>query len=58
MASGSPLLIAGLSDTWNVDDTAVVITTTANPLMTSIHDRITVIIAPELPAEWTFGPQP
>jgi putative SOS response-associated peptidase YedK len=50
--SGAPLALAGLWETWigpNGEEleTAVIVTTTANRTLSTIHDRMPVIIAPE-----------
>jgi putative SOS response-associated peptidase YedK len=49
MKSGEPFAFAGLWDTWKQPDgeqlrSCTVITTTPNPLMASIHDRMPVIL--------------
>lgn len=58
MADGAPFLMAGVWDNWRGDDTAAIITTHANSLMTPIHDRMPVIVSPQQAAEWIFGENP
>jgi len=52
----SPFAMAGLWETWNHGEHPIesfsIITTSANQLMRSIHDRMPVILEPELFAEW------
>ena len=55
---GSPLLMAGIWDNWNGDDTAAIITTDANEAMAPIHDRMPVIITPEAAKDWILGQEP
>ena len=50
--SGRPLAFAGLWETWEgpngeTVDTAAIVTTRANALLTPLHDRMPVIIAPD-----------
>ena len=52
-----PLSLAGLWEHWQSPDgslieTCAIITTTANELMSSIHDRMPVILPPESIATW------
>ncbi|HTV46982.1 MAG TPA: SOS response-associated peptidase [Phycisphaerae bacterium] len=67
LASGEPMAFAGLWDTWQsptgVINSFTMITTTPNSLMARIHDRMPVILAPELYLEWLdhtldLGPYP
>lgn len=56
-ASGEPFALAGLWDTWHSPDrgpvqTCTIITTGPNELMRSIHDRMPVILRPELEGDW------
>ena len=49
---GAPMALAGLWETWagpngEEQDTACIVTTDANGLMSGIHDRMPVILAPE-----------
>ena len=51
-ASGEPLAFAGLWETWEgpngeAVDTAAIVTTRANRLLTPMHDRMPVIVAPD-----------
>lgn len=55
---GSPLLMAGVWDNWKGDDTAAIITTAANSLMVTIHDRMPVIISKDRAVEWVYGESP
>jgi len=57
MADGSLFGLAGLFERWRgedgtVLDTCAIVTTEANPLLASIHDRMPVIIAPDDYARW------
>ncbi len=57
MKDGKPFAFAGLWDEWRAADgsplrTCTIITTSPNPLMASIHDRMPVIVKPENYAEW------
>ena len=57
LKSGEPMAIAGLWETWhpNTDESTTsccIITTDANVLMESIHDRMPVILDRELWATW------
>ena len=52
LKSGAPMALAGLCETWvgpNGEelDTAAIVTTRANRLLTPIHDRMPVIVPPE-----------
>lgn len=55
---GSPLLMAGIWDTWKGDDTAAIITTDANSLMATIHDRMPVIVSKDEVQDWIYGESP
>ncbi len=55
--SGAPLALAGLWETWTGPngeelDTAAIVTTTANPGLSALHDRMPVIVAPEAFDVW------
>ena len=57
MADGALFGLAGLFERWrsedgNVLDTCAIVTTEANALLASIHDRMPVIIAPEHYERW------
>jgi putative SOS response-associated peptidase YedK len=57
MKDGKPFAFAGLWDEWRSADgaairTCTIITTTPNPLMASIHDRMPVILHPEDFGDW------
>ena len=56
MKSGEPFAFAGLWDTQGDDKqklvTCCLITTTANELVSQVHDRMPVILAPEHYATW------
>ena len=61
LASGEPLAMGGLWESWQAPDgsivrTCCVVTTTPNELMAPIHDRMPVIVAPEHWQEWLAGP--
>lgn len=62
-ADGKPFAFAGLWDTWRsapeatVLTSASIITTTPNPLMAQLHDRMPVILHPEDYAAW-LSPEP
>jgi putative SOS response-associated peptidase YedK len=66
MASGEPFAIAAIWENWQHPETAewirtfAVVTTTANELMSDIHDRMPVIIPPESYDHWlgTLDPDP
>jgi putative SOS response-associated peptidase YedK len=54
---GEPLVFAGLWDTWRPPEgdpvrSCTIITTEANVLMSSIHNRMPVILDAEAAAEW------
>lgn len=53
-----PLLMAGVWDNWKGDDTAAIITTDANNLMATIHDRMPVIISRDQAHDWVYGDSP
>jgi putative SOS response-associated peptidase YedK len=55
---GSPLLVAGVWDTWRGDDTAALTTTDANPQLARIHDRMPAIIGEDRVKEWFFSDSP
>ncbi len=55
---GSPLLIAGVWDTWKGDDTAALITTDAHPQLAQIHDRMPLMVSKEQAGEWVYGEAP
>jgi putative SOS response-associated peptidase YedK len=55
--SGAPLAFAGLWETWigpngEEVDTAAIVTTRANRLLSAIHERMPVIVAPDAFALW------
>ena len=55
--SGEPIGLAGLWETWSDPtggeiDTACIVTTTANRLMSSIHDRMPVVLSREAFSPW------
>ncbi|HEX8992617.1 MAG TPA: SOS response-associated peptidase [Anaerolineales bacterium] len=57
LKNGEAFAFAGLWDEWHGADaspirTCTIITTTPNPLMASIHDRMPVILRPEDYREW------
>lgn len=57
MADKQPFAIAGLWEQWMSPDgselqTCALLTTSANELMESLHDRMPVIVAPEDYAQW------
>lgn len=61
-AAEEPLLFAGLWESWRPKgtteaplETYTILTTTPNELMTQLHDRMPVIIAPEDQARWLEG---
>jgi len=64
MKSGEPFALAGIWENWRrpgTDDwirTFAVITTTANDLMYSIHDRMPVIVAPINYERWLSAIEP
>ena len=58
--SGAPLVLAGLWESWRAPDgtilrTVCLITTSANALMTPIHDRMPVLLNPTDWATWLEG---
>ena len=57
LASGEPFAMAGLWDRWRAPDgaellTFTILTTSANPLVAAVHDRMPVILPPESEAAW------
>ena len=56
MQDESPFAFAGIWDEWRGDGKAIascaIITTTANELLASIHDRMPVILRPESQDQW------
>lgn len=56
MKDESPFAFAGIWDEWQGDGKVIascaIITTTANELLVSIHDRMPVILRPELEDSW------
>jgi putative SOS response-associated peptidase YedK len=57
LASGEPFAMAGLWDRWRAPDggqllSFTILTTSANPLVASVHDRMPVILPPEAEADW------
>ena len=56
MKSGEPMAFAGLWETWNDIHTCCIITTAANSLMESIHDRMPVILDADQWEAW-LSPQ-
>jgi putative SOS response-associated peptidase YedK len=57
LKSGKPFTFAGLWDCWQAPDgsevkSAVIITTTPNELVASIHDRMPVILPSHVYAQW------
>lgn len=61
LRSGLPLAMGGLWESWRTPEgdvllTCAIVTTQANALMTPIHDRMPVIIAPEHWQIWLDGP--
>ena len=57
MQDGAVFALAGLTERWlspdgEVLDTCAIVTTPANALMTALHDRMPLIIAPEDYARW------
>jgi putative SOS response-associated peptidase YedK len=63
-ADGGPFSMAGIWERWTdrqsaaAVDSFAVITTTPNPLLAPIHDRMPVIIAPEDEDAWLGAAQP
>jgi len=58
MTDGRVFLMAGIWDNWRGDDTAAIITTSANELMATIHERMPVIIEPSDAMDWITGKHP
>jgi putative SOS response-associated peptidase YedK len=62
MKSGEPFAFAGLWDQWNGPDgplqTATIITTAANSVVASIHNRMPVILDPAVYDRWLDPSQP
>jgi len=57
LASGKPFAFAGLWDCWrnpqgNVIESCTILTTTANPLLADVHDRMPVMLAPDQYDRW------
>lgn len=56
MKDESPFAFAGIWDEWQTDGNLIascaIITTTANELLASIHDRMPVILPPESHGQW------
>jgi len=57
MKDGRPFAFAGLTERWlspegEVLDTCTIVTTTANALLATMHDRMPVIVAPSDYARW------
>jgi putative SOS response-associated peptidase YedK len=52
MAGNSLFAFAGLWESWNDIETFTILTTTANTLLKTIHDRMPVILQPEDYARW------
>lgn len=57
LQSGRPFTLAGLWETWHAPNgldvvSFTIITTRANELMSRLHDRMPVFIAPERRAQW------
>jgi putative SOS response-associated peptidase YedK len=59
MRDESQFAFAGIWDEWQADETAIescaIITTTANELVASIHDRMPVILSPDSQDSWLDG---
>ncbi len=60
LRTGQPMAMGGLWESWRAPDgsvlrTCAIVTTGANGLMTPIHDRMPVIIAPEHWQTWLDG---
>ena len=64
MADRAPFTLAGLWENWKDPDsgewvrTFTIITTDANELVATIHDRMPVVIAPQDRERWLKGPNP
>jgi putative SOS response-associated peptidase YedK len=64
LKSGEPFGLAGIWESWTHPDsgevirTFCIITTTANELVTDIHDRMPVILAPETYDRWLANVEP
>lgn len=62
LADHALFALAGLWESWNDIETFTILTTTANALLQTIHDRMPVILKPEDYARWlnpeTQAPQP
>ena len=64
VAGVEPFTLAGLWENWKDPEsgewirTFTIITTTANELVSALHDRMPVIIAPEDRDRWLNGPDP
>jgi putative SOS response-associated peptidase YedK len=61
LASGAPMALGGLWESWRAADgsilrTACIITTAPNETMAPIHDRMPVIVAREHWKDWLAGP--
>ncbi|GAB4481935.1 MAG: SOS response-associated peptidase [Anaerolineales bacterium] len=62
LKSGAPFALAGLWEAWQSPDggeisTCAIITTTPNPLMAALHDRMPVILPPAAQQAW-LSPAP
>lgn len=60
LKSGEPMAMGGLWESWKAPDgsilrTVCVVTTSPNAVMTPIHDRMPVIVAPENRQSWLSG---
>ncbi len=64
MADGAPFTLAGLWENWKDPDTGewvrtfTIVTTEANELVGTLHDRMPVVVAPEDRERWLKGPDP
>jgi putative SOS response-associated peptidase YedK len=64
MADREPFTLAGLWENWKDPDsgewvrTFTIVTTDANDLVATLHDRMPVVIAPEDRERWLKGPDP
>lgn len=60
LVNGDAMAFAGLWDTWHDAGSTIrsftIITTTPNPLMATIHDRMPVILAPDIYMQWLTEP--